>query len=178
MGNAYKIQENCMWRANGRINLHTLQWKPESRDRPVGSNSAVLIGLVGMVSSEGTTMSPDAGWQVSIYAQVKVTYVLTFINSLAGAQISYLSKNAPSDSWLLGSRTTCLTHIGSDNGKVQSLSLKTHASYPAGVLALSETVLWSRTSELYALGPLFLRYAGFTFVRLHSYRYFRVIPNA
>jgi hypothetical protein len=66
MGNPHQIAENCTWQAAGRSNTSTLRWKSDAPSKPVGSEGDAIIGFIGMVSTDGSTLSPDAGWQVSI----------------------------------------------------------------------------------------------------------------
>ncbi|KAF8593954.1 hypothetical protein BDV93DRAFT_565948 [Ceratobasidium sp. AG-I] len=57
--------EHGTWQSYGQANVHSLQWKHDSHDKPVGSNSTMLMGFIGKVLSDGSTMGPDGGWQAS-----------------------------------------------------------------------------------------------------------------
>jgi hypothetical protein len=157
MGNPHRIFEHCAWRSNGRLNAHTLQWKAGSSDKPVGSSSNAIIGFVGLVVSEGTSMSPDAGWQVSINACAERQYVLTLVNSLVGAKTNYISRSTPSESLRPELNITSLVCIGITNGKAHACLSKTAVSYLLEVSALWGTASWSRTSVLCAFDPPYLR---------------------
>ncbi|KAG8692355.1 hypothetical protein FRC08_009834 [Ceratobasidium sp. 394] len=63
IGDANKIFQNCKWITSQRSNMSTLQWKSDAPDKPIGTDGEAMIGLLGMVSTDGSAMNPDAGWQ-------------------------------------------------------------------------------------------------------------------
>ncbi|KAG9085768.1 hypothetical protein FS749_004111, partial [Ceratobasidium sp. UAMH 11750] len=64
IGDANKIFQNCRWIMSQRSNSSTLQWKSNAPDKPVGTDGEALIGLLGMISTDGSSLNPDAGWQL------------------------------------------------------------------------------------------------------------------
>ncbi|KAG8741001.1 hypothetical protein FRC10_003460 [Ceratobasidium sp. 414] len=65
MGNSHLVLTNCIWVNGERSSTATLQWKRDAPNKLAGSEGDAIIGFLGMVSSDGLSLAPDAGWQPS-----------------------------------------------------------------------------------------------------------------
>jgi hypothetical protein len=65
MGNSYRILANCLWVSGKQSSMATLQWRSDTQDPLSQGEGDVIVGFIGMVSNDGLTLAPDAGWQVS-----------------------------------------------------------------------------------------------------------------
>ncbi|CEL56331.1 hypothetical protein RSOLAG1IB_11902 [Rhizoctonia solani AG-1 IB] len=61
-GNIKYILKHCEWIKNTVTNSFSLMWKKDSEMRPAGGTGVAMLGLVGMVSGELSTLQPDAGF--------------------------------------------------------------------------------------------------------------------
>ncbi|KAG8731291.1 hypothetical protein FRC11_004571 [Ceratobasidium sp. 423] len=57
-----KIIKYCDWVKNTVSNSYTLVWKQDCPLRPAWGDGAALIGWIGQVSGELSSLTPDAGW--------------------------------------------------------------------------------------------------------------------
>jgi hypothetical protein len=64
VGDAHQIADNYIWQARVQSNMSTLQWRAHAPKKPAGSDGDAILGLIGLVSIDGSTLSPDAGLQV------------------------------------------------------------------------------------------------------------------
>ncbi|KAG8729838.1 hypothetical protein FRC11_007913 [Ceratobasidium sp. 423] len=62
LADSKKILKSCDWVKNTVSNSYTLIWKKDCPHRPAGSNGTALIGWMGQVSGELSSLTPDAGW--------------------------------------------------------------------------------------------------------------------
>jgi hypothetical protein len=45
-------------------NIASWQWKEDAVNKPAGNDGDAIIGFLGLVSTNGSSLSPDAGWKV------------------------------------------------------------------------------------------------------------------
>ncbi|KAG8727667.1 hypothetical protein FRC10_005786 [Ceratobasidium sp. 414] len=65
MGDSHRVLTNCIWVNGERSSTATLQWKRDAPNKLADSEGDTIIGFVGMVSTDGLTLAPDASWQPS-----------------------------------------------------------------------------------------------------------------
>lgn len=66
IANAHKIFQNCTWKSSGQVNVETMQWNADAPDKPPGCNGDAIIGFLGCATTLGSSLTPDAGWQVRV----------------------------------------------------------------------------------------------------------------
>lgn len=153
IANVHQITQNCSWQQSDRANVLSLQWNANAPDKPPGRGGDAIIGFLGRAITHGSSLAPNAGWQVCAchsFGRLK----LMLLSSLWLGKVHYFDRNGALELSVPMLPAVYQLSAGKASGKGLILLSRVAANSLAEGQGPSGTVLLNRDLEVFVLGPL------------------------